>query len=55
MFEDVKILLREAAQREQDLLHEREDLLQKVEVLERFPPGAQGSDTEVVREYQLAR
>ena len=55
MFDDAKAMLKEAMQKEQDLLHEREELLQKIDILERFPPGAQGSDPEVTREYQLAR
>ncbi|XP_070190390.1 centrosomal protein of 290 kDa-like [Littorina saxatilis] len=52
---DVKILLRDAAEREQRLLQENQELQQKVAVLERFPSGSQVTDSNIMREYQQAR
>ncbi|CAC5374165.1 CEP290 [Mytilus coruscus] len=45
MLSDTKILLKEAAEREQLLLQEREELRQKVSAMERFPKGQKGDMT----------
>ncbi|KAK7503000.1 hypothetical protein BaRGS_00005626, partial [Batillaria attramentaria] len=52
---DMKVLLRDAAEREQALVAEKEDLQKKVALLERFPAGSQVTDSNVMREYQQAR
>jgi len=52
---DVKILVREAASKEQQLQHEKQDLEEKIAVLERFPGGTKVTDTDLMRDYQLAR
>ncbi|RUS86098.1 hypothetical protein EGW08_006118, partial [Elysia chlorotica] len=52
---DNKTLLRDAAEREQALLKEKDDLLQKVSVLERFPAGSSSVDSNVIKEFQQTR
>ncbi|XP_071137463.1 centrosomal protein of 290 kDa-like isoform X1 [Mytilus edulis] len=52
MLSDTKILLKEAAEREQLLLQEREELRQKVSAMERFPKGHKG---DMGRDLQQSR
>ncbi|XP_071113169.1 centrosomal protein of 290 kDa-like [Haliotis cracherodii] len=54
---DTKKLLRDAAEREQELIRRQDDLQKKIMVLERFPAGSQAhtSDANLMREYQQAR
>ncbi|GFO27236.1 centrosomal protein of 290 kda-like, partial [Plakobranchus ocellatus] len=49
---DNKTLLRDAAEREQALLKEKDDMLQKISVLERFPAGSSSMDSNVIKEFQ---
>ena len=44
---DMKILLRDSATRERELLNDKEEMERKIQILERFPPGAQLTDSEV--------
>ncbi|KAK3096658.1 hypothetical protein FSP39_002154 [Pinctada imbricata] len=55
LLNDTKILLKEAAEREQKLIEEREALRQKIAILERYPHGAKKSDSDPVREIQQYR
>ncbi|OWF51997.1 centrosomal protein of 290 kDa-like [Mizuhopecten yessoensis] len=55
MLEDVKSLLKEAAEREQYLLQEREGLKQQLAILERFPADGQRSEGGAARENQQLR
>ncbi|XP_070533170.1 centrosomal protein of 290 kDa-like [Ptychodera flava] len=54
MVQDMKILLKESAEREQTLMHECELLKEKVNVLERYPSNLK-TDSDVVREFQQTR
>ena len=51
----LQVLLRDAAEREQILLQEKDDLLQKVSILERFPAGSSGMDSNFTKEFQSLR
>uniref|UniRef100_A0A0B7A909 Uncharacterized protein n=1 Tax=Arion vulgaris TaxID=1028688 RepID=A0A0B7A909_9EUPU len=54
--QDNKVLLRDAAEREQALLREKDDLLLKISILERFPVGSGGAtDSNLMKEYQHCR
>lgn len=44
---DIKVLLRDSATREKSLMNEKDELLRKISILERFPPGAKLTDSEV--------
>ncbi|KAL3881749.1 hypothetical protein ACJMK2_028144 [Sinanodonta woodiana] len=55
LLSDTKILLKEAAEREQKLIHEKDELQNKISILERFPEGSSLTDSEVMRDYQKAR
>ncbi|XP_060063320.1 centrosomal protein of 290 kDa-like [Ylistrum balloti] len=55
MLDDMKSLLKEAAEREQLLLQERDGLKQQLAILERFPAGGQKSEGGAVRENQQLR
>ncbi|XP_033101363.1 centrosomal protein of 290 kDa-like isoform X2 [Anneissia japonica] len=52
--QDMKQLLRDAAQREQQMIHEVEELKQKIIVLERFPIDA-NTDEQLVQHLQMTR
>nr|XP_039270892.1 centrosomal protein of 290 kDa-like isoform X2 [Styela clava] len=52
---DLKIVLQDSAKRENELHDENEKLKEQIEILERFPPEAGGSDANTVRELQQAR
>ncbi|KAL8608881.1 hypothetical protein ACOMHN_056045 [Nucella lapillus] len=52
---DMKVLLRDAAEREQSLLQDKDQLQQKLAVVERFPAGSQVTDSNIMREFQQAR
>ncbi|KAJ8314697.1 hypothetical protein KUTeg_006847 [Tegillarca granosa] len=53
---DTKTLLKEAAEREQLLIIERDEMRQKMAILERFPAsGPVGTSSEMVRDYQQSR
>ncbi|XP_066265930.1 centrosomal protein of 290 kDa-like [Branchiostoma lanceolatum] len=54
LLQDVKVLLREAAEREQQLVHERDDLQEKLDILERFPVGSDKAP-DIFRELQQTR
>ena len=43
----MKVLLKDSATREKDLMNEREEMERKISILERFPPGAKLTDSEV--------
>ncbi|XP_056015074.1 centrosomal protein of 290 kDa-like [Ostrea edulis] len=55
LLSDTKTLLKEAAEREQRLLSENQNLKQKNAILEKYPQGAKTSDTGLTREFQQAR
>ncbi|CAL1542937.1 unnamed protein product [Lymnaea stagnalis] len=52
---DNRTLLRDAAEREQNLIREKEDLLQKIAILERFPSGSGAVDSNMMKDYQQSR
>lgn len=52
---NTKTLLKEAAEREQRLLTENQDLKQKNAILEKYPHGAKTSDTGLTKDFQQAR
>ena len=52
---DTKVLLRDAAEREQTLTREKDELQQKVAILERFPAGSGAVDSNLTLEFQQAR
>ncbi|XP_071943126.1 centrosomal protein of 290 kDa-like [Antedon mediterranea] len=52
--QDMKQLLRDAAHREQELIHDVEELKQKIAVLERFPTDA-NTDEQLVQHLQMTR
>ncbi|XP_005096015.2 centrosomal protein of 290 kDa [Aplysia californica] len=53
--QDTKVLLRDAAEREQALIQEKDELLQKVSILERFPAGSGALDSNLTKDYQQIR
>ncbi|XP_055888045.1 centrosomal protein of 290 kDa-like [Biomphalaria glabrata] len=53
--QDNKVLLRDAAEREQALLREKDDFLQKIAILERFPSGSGAVDSNLMKDYQQSR
>ncbi|CAH1800117.1 unnamed protein product [Owenia fusiformis] len=52
---DMKVLLRDAATREQQLLQEKDQLEHKIAVLERFPGGSGVKDSDLIRDNQVQR
>ena len=53
---DVKVLLRDAAEREQDLLRQVRELSDKATLLEQFPAGTKGiTDKKLVQDFQIQR
>ncbi|XP_052811330.1 centrosomal protein of 290 kDa-like [Mya arenaria] len=55
LLSDAKTLLKESALREQRLMAEKDQLLKKVAVLERLPPGSSVSEVDLARDYQQSR
>ncbi|XP_059169831.1 centrosomal protein of 290 kDa-like [Physella acuta] len=53
--QDSKVLLRDAAEREQQLMREKDELLQKISILERFPAGSGAVDSNFMKDYQQSR
>jgi len=51
----LKQTLNEKVGSEREVLEDNERLREQVEILERFPPGAGGSDPNTIRELQLSR
>ncbi|XP_077999910.1 centrosomal protein of 290 kDa-like [Glandiceps talaboti] len=54
MIQDMKVLLKESAEREQNLMYQCEELREKVSVLERYPNNLK-TDSDVVKELQQTR
>ncbi|PVD27873.1 hypothetical protein C0Q70_10448 [Pomacea canaliculata] len=52
---DMRILLKDSAEREQELIQEREELQKKVALLERFPAGSQMTDSNIMHDFQQQR
>uniref|UniRef100_A0A0L8IEA8 Uncharacterized protein n=1 Tax=Octopus bimaculoides TaxID=37653 RepID=A0A0L8IEA8_OCTBM len=52
---DMKILLRESAEREQDLLQEKQELLRKIQLLESIPNESINSDAALNHAYRKAK
>ncbi|CAI9718032.1 Hypothetical predicted protein [Octopus vulgaris] len=52
---DMKILLRESAEREQDLLQEKQELLRKIHLLESIPNESINSDAALNHAYRKAK
>ncbi|BFZ24638.1 hypothetical protein BsWGS_27677 [Bradybaena similaris] len=53
--QDNKLLLKKTAEREQTLLKEKNDLLLKISVLEKFPVDMGATDNSVMKDYQQCR
>uniref|UniRef100_K1PYW1 Centrosomal protein of 290kDa coiled-coil region domain-containing protein n=1 Tax=Magallana gigas TaxID=29159 RepID=K1PYW1_MAGGI len=55
LLNNTKTLLKEAAEREQRLLTENQDLKQRNAILEKYPHGAKTSDSGLTKDFQQAR
>ncbi|KAH9503689.1 hypothetical protein Btru_067161 [Bulinus truncatus] len=53
--QDSKTLMRDALEREQAWTREKDDLLQKISILERFPSGSGAVDSNLIKDYQQSR
>ncbi|XP_074654662.1 centrosomal protein of 290 kDa-like [Tubulanus polymorphus] len=55
LLQDSKALLRDSAEREQKLIHENEQLKDKVNILENFPSGTMVTDNDLMKQFQQSR